>query len=438
MSRVSPTRRVWLLLLAGFLFPIGGAFVPGLERLTLPYDLAVLAVFVVTGWTASRWSQVTVSRTYDAVLSVRAANKVALELESTAPVTLSIEVRDEAPLNCEAKGNEFSLRLSPRRAKSVEYTVVPQERGADEFRATFVRFLAPLGLAMIEQRIDNPTPVRVYPNVRKVRDFDLLKQKGRLSQVGVRKSRIRGLGTEFESLRDYNDDDFRFIDWKSTARRGKLVVKNFEQERNQSVIVCLDLGRHMLGEIEGVSKLDHALDAALMLFHAAETSGDLVGLFAFNDAVRAFVAPKRGKAQVAAVLRAAHDLQAEPVQPHYAKAFTFLSSKWKRRSLVVLFTDAENDDQADELAEALGPLRRQHLVIVVRVKDPRLAGLLTLPVASERDLYSRAAATWYQSDRDRAAVRLAGGGLANLEAEPQDLSAALVSAYFDVKDRAAL
>ncbi|MBS1713609.1 MAG: DUF58 domain-containing protein [Armatimonadetes bacterium] len=438
MSRVSPTKRVWILLAAGLLFPVGGAFVPGLERIVWPYDMTVLALFALTGLLAARWPAVSVRRVYDSVLSVRTPNRVTLEVESGAPVTLDVELRDEAPLNCEAEGNETRLRLTPRRPESTAYTVIPRERGSDEFRSTFVRFKAPLGLAWVQQQIDNPMPVRVYPNVRKVRDFDLLKQKGRLSQVGVRKSRIRGLGTEFESLRDYNDDDFRFVDWKSTARRGRLVVKNFEQERNQSVIVCLDLGRHMLGEIEGVSKIDHALDAALMLFHAAERSGDLVGLFAFNDAVRAYVAPKRGKAQVAAVLKAAHDVVAEPVQPHYAKAFTYLSSKWKRRSLVVIFTDAENDDQADELADALGPMRRQHLVIVVRVKDPRLSTLLSQPVDTERSLFSRAAATWYQSDRDQAAVRLAGAGLSNIEAEPQDLSAALVSAYFDIKERAAL
>ena len=194
----------------------------------------------------------------------------------------------------------------------------------------------------------------------------------------------------------------------------------------------------MLSQVGEATKLDHSLDAALLLFHAAERAGDMVGLYAFDDAVRAYVAPKRGRSQVAAVLSAAHNLHAEAVQPNYAKAFTYLSTKWKRRSLVVVFTDAENEDQAEELAAALGPIRRHHLLLVVRVKDTRLKELLELEIKDTRSLHRRAAATIYQSDRTKAAKILAAAGISSLEAEPQDLPAALVSAFIRIKERALL
>jgi uncharacterized protein (DUF58 family) len=270
--------------------------------------------------------------------------------------------------------------------------------------------------------------------VRALAEYDLLKQKGHLALMGVRRSRVKGLGTEFESLREYNDDDYRTIDWKSTARMGKLVVRNYEVERNQGVIVCLDVGRHMLAEVSGRRKLDYAIDSALMLMHAAQKMGDQVGLLMFSDYVGRYIAPKKGRAQVSAILDTVHGVHAEPVQPNYQAAFAYLSNRWKRRSLVVVFTDAENDDQAAELAVALGNLRKRHLVFVVRVADPRLREVLAAPLDQPTDLYRRAAAHWYFRDRKKAETRLSTGGLQSIEAEPQDLSAALVSAYLRVKE----
>lgn len=417
---------------------LGGALVPGLERLVLPFNLGVLGVFFVSARLASKTQSVSVRRKLDSVLSVRAPNRVTVEIENDSPVPLSLRVLDEPPEGFEAEGNIARLSLQPRETKAFHYSVVPRERGEDEFRGTFVRIQAPLGLAMVEQRLDTGQKVKVYPNVKSAQDFELLKQKGRLKEIGLRRSRTRGLGREFESLREYNDDDFRFIDWKSTARRGKLVVRNFEQERNQAVVVCLDLGRHMLGEVDGVTKIDHALDAALLLFHTAERAGDLVGLYAFDDAVQAYLSPKRGRAQVAAVLEAAHDLHAEAIQPNYAKAFTYLAQKWKRRSLVVVFTDAENSDQAEELASALKPIRRHHLLMVVRVKDPRINELMKVEVTDRTSLNTRAAATLYEEDRRQAAAVLAMAGISTIEAEPENLPAALVAAFLHVKERALL
>jgi uncharacterized protein (DUF58 family) len=282
------------------------------------------------------------------------------------------------------------------------------------------------------------TTAVVSPNVRAVRDFELLKQRGRLNMAGLRRSRIRGIGTEFESLRDYQDDDFRYIDWNSTARRGRLVARNYEVERNQAVIVCVDAGRHMLGEVQGVTKLDHCLDAALMLLHTAERAGDQVGLFAFHDEILRFVAPQRGRFQVAKVVEAMHDLVAEPVQPNYVSALSHLSSRWKRRSLIVFFTDAENGDQARELAQALGGLVRRHLVVVVRVADPRMKEIQAMPLDDDRSMFLKASAVWYREDRREADRVLRAAGIQTLEAEPADLAQALVSDYLKIKERSAL
>ena len=430
---IVPTRLFWWLVAAGIPLAAIGIFVPGFERVLIPWNLALFVLLIVTGLVARGWNILNIERQTNAILSVRVPNLVTLKLENLTDTDLYVRVRDEAPAGCTTTQNDFEVRIPAEQDVELKYTVTPQERGSEEFPGTWVRYKAPLGLAWVQKKFDNAERAAVYPNIRALSEFDLLRQKGRLSLMGVRRSRAKGLGQEFESLRDYHDDDFRLIDWKSTARRGKLVVKNFEQERNQAVIVCLDVGRHMLAEVDGRKKLDYALDAALLLLHTAEKMGDQVGLLIFSDVVTRFIAPKRGRSQVAAILDTVHAIHAEPVQPNYEGAFAYLASRWKRRSLIVVFTDAENESQAAELSSSLTYLNRRHLLMVVRVADPRLRELLDHDIRNPNDLFLRASARWYFNDRRLADRRLVAAGIESIEAEPSELSAALVSSYLRVK-----
>lgn len=430
---ILPTPRLWALVAGGILLALAGAVVPGLEAFVIIYNLALLVIWFLTGHMAKKWDVVRVVRHTDPVLSVRVRNTVALEIENELNYAISVQFRDEVPENCLARGNEFKLRLGAKKKVTQTYTLLPKSRGEWDFRGLFVRYPALLGLAVIQKQILPAKPVRIYPNVKAVQEFELLKQTGHLSLMGLRQSRVKGLGTEFESLREYNEDDYRKIDWKASARKGKLVVKNFEQETNQGVMVCVDIGRHMLGEVNGVRKLDHCLDAALLFMHAAQRAGDQVGLLMFNDIVHKYIQPRRGPTQVARILEALYDVQAEPVQPDYAGAFGFLASRWKKRSLVVVFTDAENADQADELSIALSQIRRRHLVYVVRVSDPKLREFLSPSMPDEQALFDQAAALWYLSDRKKAEIALKNMGIHSLEAEPDRLATELVSAYLKVK-----
>jgi uncharacterized protein (DUF58 family) len=279
----------------------------------------------------------------------------------------------------------------------------------------------------------------VYPNVLALREFDLLKQQGRLREMGIRRSRARGLGTDFESLRDYAvGDDFRKVDWKASARRGKMVVRQFEQERNQCIIVCIDIGRHMLAEVNGVRKLDHVLDALLMLTNAAAVAGDLVGLLVYADTVRRYIPPRKGRSQVGLVIDAIHDLIAEPVESDPVAAFSYLTTRWKRRSLLVNFTDFDDPDRARDLAVSFGSLSRHHLAVICRVQDPLLDEVLLSPIQSAKDMYRKAAANTLMEDRRAAIAVIDAAGVHNLDAEPEELAARLVSFYFKVKERSLL
>jgi uncharacterized protein (DUF58 family) len=435
---IVPTKRFWLLVALGIPLAAVGASV-GSPAIVIAYDVLLVVAAYVTTRLAPPVSNLRLTRRFDPVLSVRAANKITVELENDGVEPIVATLRDEPPPRFLASQKEFPVRVEPERPVEVTYTVTPFERGSDAFRGTYLRIECPLGLATKQVRLATEEPVRVYPNVLALKEFDLLKQQGRLREIGIRQTRSRGLGTEFESLRDYAEgDDYRKIDHKASARRGKLVVRQYEQERNQSIILVIDIGRHMLSEVDGVRKLDHVLDALLMLTNAAALAGDMVGLLVYADTVRRYIPPRKGRAQVGAIIEAIHDLIAEPVESDPIAAFAYLASHWKRRSLLVTFTDYEDPDRARDLLTAFGPMARRHLTLIARVQDPRVGEVLATRVETVRDMYAKAAATMLMEDRQKATSLVNESGVHSLDSEPQDLAARLVTYYFMVKERSLL
>lgn len=400
------------------------------------YDAVLLLGLIASYWLGPSSSGLRVIRRFDSVLSVRVPNRIDLILHNDGGEPLHGRLRDEPPPRFHANRKEFRLGLQPGNRVELHYQLTPNERGTDYFRGTILRLNCPFGLAERQVRLRSEQPVRVYPNVLALREFDLLKQRGSLRQIGIRKSRIRGLGSEFESLRDYADgDDFRKIDWKATARRGKLVVRQFEAERNQAVILCVDAGRKMLGEAEGVAKLEHTLDSLLMLAHAAFAGGDLVGLLVYSDTVKRFIPPRKGRTQLGAIIEAIHDLMAEPIESNPAGAFAYLGTRWKRRSLVVSFTDLDDRTEARGFVSGLGAAPRRHVLLVARVADPGHRRMIETPISPGLDLYEKASSMLMVADRRSVDSELEGARIHSLEAEPGDLSAALVNFYFEAKDR---
>lgn len=433
-----PTRRFWLLVAMGIPVAIVAGATGGL-LLLIAYNVALVAIAWVTALMGPDPRRLAVVRTFDPVLSVRVPNKITVTIENTGAEPMQGLFRDEPPLDHQATQRETRLRVEPGRESVFQYSITPNTRGSDFFRGSFVRLDCPLGLVRKQAYLNTSQVVRVYPNVLALREFDLLKHKGKLDQIGIRKSRIKGLGTEFESLRDYAEgDDYRKIDWKATARRGKLVVRQFEQERNQPVILVVDVGRKMLADVNGVSKLDHVLDASLMLSHAAMVSGDLVGLLVYSDTVRRYVPPRKGRNQAGVIVDAIHDLTAEPLASSPQRAFSYLGRRWSRRALIVLFTEVEDEDDARNLTAGLRQALRRHLTLVVRVADPDLLRSAAGRVESEEDLFQKAASLQFVNGRQKAGSLLDAGGFHSLETEPQDLAAALVSFYFQVKERSLL
>lgn len=411
-----------------------GAYDERFFALVWPYNLAVIALAAVTFGLAPSGKNLRLERKFDRVLSVRVPNLIRLRVTNEGESALRFRLRDEPPPQFSVDRQEFEMSLEPGESREVRYHVTPMRRGDFFFRDSFIRAVGPLGLVYRQSRVASREIVRVYPNVLALREFDLLKQRGHLRQIGIRRSRLRGVGTDFESLRDYMlGDDYRRISWKATARKGRIIVKEFEAERNQPVVIVVDHGRLMMAEVEGVSKLDLVLDAALMLANAAATASDQLGLLVYADRVHRWIPPKRGKGQVGAVIEALHALDAEPIEPDSKAAFNYLAARWKRRSLIVIFTEIEEPAAAKELVGVLGPLARRHVCLVVSVSDPELKAQLRADPRAPGGQFLRASAALYDEGRKAAQLLLQHQGIRTLDSEPEDLALDLVNYYMEIK-----
>ncbi|MFN4032262.1 MAG: DUF58 domain-containing protein [Fimbriimonadales bacterium] len=433
------THRAWVLLGVGGLVALLGAARPDWLGLVLLIDLLAVLAIAVDALTLPRVDAFRVQRKRERVLSLGAANRIELLLEHTLDTPRRARLHDEPPPLCDYDQREFHLILQPCQPAQVAYHLTPRYRGEARFEDVFLRVEGRFALTARDYRLPAREIAPVYPNLLQMREYDLLRHRGRLQQMGFRQLRLRGQGSEFDALREYTpDDEFRHIDWKATARRGKPIVRDYRAERSQHVILMLDAGRTMLAEVEGKRKFDAVLNTALMLAYVATQMDDKVGALVFADEIDLFSPPQRGKAQVGRLVDALHDAQPRLVESDYLYAATYLAKRWRKRSLIALFTDLIDPDASRMLLHAVGALRKQHLCVVITVADPRLHALSQQTPREAADLYRRAVATQTLNDRLAAMRTLERMGVHCIDAEPDTLVANLVNYYLQVKARGGL
>jgi uncharacterized protein (DUF58 family) len=319
------------------------------------------------------------------------------------------------------------------------YGLTPPRRGRFEFGQIAVRFLSRLKLVWCETRVGEATAVKVYPNMRRAREAELKALGARSLVASHRKTSWRGEGREFESLRDYvRGDELRHISWSATARRGKLTTRQYQIERDQTILIAIDGGRLMTARIEQETKLDSAVHAALALMSAAARAGDNAGLLVFGRKIKSFLPPGRGHDHLEAALEALYAVEPEMIEPSYSRAFEYIAANSKRRSLVILITDLVDEEGSKELLTSLRLLRPRHLPLVVTIADRDLRAVVSNAPDNVRDLFTQSVAEEIMYLRETA-LRLveSQGGLA-LDVTAAALAPALLEKYLQVKERGLL
>ena len=386
-------------------------------------------------------------------LSLGGWNPVEVHVSNRTARTQRVQVREQPPLAFEADLALpiFHTAVSPGGEQTLSYHVRPPQRGDAQFGDLFVRVDGPLRfMRRTFRQVGTAAAVRVYPNLRELRRYDLLVRRGLELHAGGRPVRVAGASTAFERVREYlPDDEFRHVNWKATARRGQPLVNQFEAERSQNLVLLLDAGRSMaaladtpLVDEDGspqsrlaLTKLDRALNTALLLAYVASQRGDRVALLAYADDVRAFVPPQPGRQALLTCVQALYNLRAEPVEPDHGRAFAFLARRNLLRSLVVLFTDLSDRESSSALAAHVLRAARQHMVVCVTLMDPNLRRPALARPADGRALYEKMVAQQLLDDRAAVLANLAGHGVMTVDTDAEALNPRVIAAYLELKQR---
>lgn len=401
--------------------------------------ISLAIVLAIADWAHLRHVQLEIGRLCDEKLSLGSPNPVRLALRNPTYAPVRGTIRDEYPEGFAASGNVAPLDLPPRSEREITYHVTPPKRGDYEFGDIYARFLGPFGMLIRQVRYPSRSAVKVYPNLLDIRRYEISLRREHAVQPGQKLVKIPGRGTEFESLRDYaRDDEFRSVDWKASARRGKLVSRQYQEEKSQNVMIVLDCGRIMGPMIEDLSRLDHSVNAAMMLAYAASRKGDKVGLMAFGEDIGTYSAPRGGKAQTLNLLRLAYNLQNAAGDSAYQRAIPYLSRRWTRRSLVVFFTDFIDPESSRPLISQIGSLAKKHLVMCVAMSDPAITQAASRSPEAADDVYTAAAAIQTLRARGQAALQLAKSGIVVLDLPPEKFTVGVVNEYLSVKARGRL
>jgi uncharacterized protein (DUF58 family) len=321
-------------------------------------------------------------------------------------------------------------------AARVEVPLVPRRRGQAGVRSAWLQWHGPLGLLQWTEASALDLSVPVLPNVRAVRGAALRFFSSRQFLAGLKVERHLGDGSEFEALREHTPGlDSRAIDWKASARHHKMLSREYRAERNHSVVMAVDSGRLMAEPLLGVPKLDHAINASLLLAYVALKTGDRVGLFAFDDGVRLFTEPQGGVHAFPSLQRQAARVRYSQAETNFTLSLLELDRRLRRRSLVVVLTDFVDTVTAELMVDNLARLSRDHLVVFVALRDVNVDALVAAPPRDLDTLNRAMSAHDLVRDRDVVLGRLRRQGVHCLDAPPAAVSSRLINHYLDVKRR---
>ncbi len=430
----------YLLVAAGFIILSFSWGRPWLRWIVLAYDVGLIVFAIVDARLSKLPAGVTITREFGGRFAVGAKTEVRVNVQNAQARSISLLIKDEYPARMKlADLREGAMRVAAQTSVALVYGVTPPKRGRFEFGQIVVRFLSQWSLVWVETRVGEPVSVKVYPNMRRAREAELKALGARSLVASHRKTSWRGEGREFESLRDYvRGDELRHISWTATARRGKLTTRQYQIERDQTILIAIDGGRLMTARIDQETKLDSAVHAALALMSAAARAGDNAGLLVFGRKIKSYLPPNRGRDHMDAALEALYAVEPDMIEPSYSHALEFIAAHSKRRSLVVLLTDLVDEEGSKELLASLKLLRPRHLPLVVTIADRDLKAVVSNVPENARDLFTQSVAEEIMYLREAALRRVESQGGLALDVTAAALAPSLLEKYLQVKERGLL
>lgn len=342
-----------------------------------------------------------------------------------------LQLKDSPPQKCEYDDALINLEVLPDRISQVTYRIKPLMRGDLSFGKIHLRLFSRCQLWQSQTLTGQEQKISIYPNFAPITQMAL---QTTITQpyMGFHKFRKRGQGMEFEQLREYRSGDaLRQIDWKATTRMRKMISREYQDERNQRILIMVDCGRRMGASNGELTHFDHALDAVLLLSYVGLRYGDSVGLLTFGGPER-YLPPVRSVNGINRVLHELYDIQPTLSSSDFELAAQSLVARERKRSLVVLFTNLRDEDE-QSLLVSVKLLSKRHLVLVASLREAELDDAESISIISEQDAALRAAAAGYQAKRQAVLARLRNAGTLCLDVQPQQLAVESVNRYLAIK-----
>lgn len=450
-----PSRRmVFCALVPCVLSPLcllGDSFVLPIFVCDLFFFIVVFGDFLTLPFRKDRFHAV---RSMEKIASLSKKHRVELRIENRSSRPVHVKIRDDLDESLSPDPVQFEQRtIPPRSAESLEYHLFPKSRGLFRPHCVYLGTKSTLGLWNRILEIPCENDLNVYPDLQQIAQYDLLARTERLYQLGVRKIRKVGQDNEFERLREYQPDDhFKHINWRATARRNKLMVKNFQDQRNQRIVFMIDCGRMMCNSAKGLTLLDHSFNSMLMLANVALRQGDSVGLLCFSDRPLYYVPPKSGALQMNRLLHVCFDIFPEPVESRYDEAFQYLSGQCRKRSLVILITNVNDEVNSAMVQQHLTNLVGRHLPLGILLRDRGMFSLIEryeqlresyqkgekweeTPIEQNRLFWEAAASAQILNWRRNAIEELSLRGSLTIDTFPDQLTTPLINKYLEIKAR---
>ncbi len=432
-----PSGRFWALMCLLALPTMAAGFIPGLGPLVALIDVALIGV-AVFDFVIARNSELKAWRELPTRFQVGVTAQVTLHFVNTGRA-LMIDVRDDAPQDFTSEPEQLAITINARSRARAHYSTTPSKRGRFQFGDLNLRVRGPFGFVWHERVVPAEIAVSVFPDMRGASRLLLSDAALDFVNLGLRQLRRDGRGSEFARLRDYaQGDSVRDVDWKATARRGRPVTRVMESERSQTVLIGVDAGRSMAARVDGLTKLDHAVNAALFLAFVAVRNGDRVGLVVFADGVKTYLAPANGRMQYRKIVDALYAAKPHLTYVDYLALFKELNTRLVKRSLLCMFTDFIDEDQAQTMVNPMRRLARRHVPLCLSVKDAALSHLLATPPGDPELAYQHAVASELLLEREAMKRKVGQDGVTVIDVEAHALSLAAVNQYLEIKARGTL
>jgi uncharacterized protein (DUF58 family) len=401
-------------------------------------DLVLVLVAILDFFTGPSTSKIQVQRPLPYPLVVDRPNDIHLEVANRSGFAASLIVKDDYPPRCHAELLPIKSVTRPGSGTRLKYRLTPLQRGNGEFGNIYFWLKGRLGLVWKRGFSEAACTVKLYPGLALIEQRRLQVRRASAEEL-VRAMKKKGAGFEFDSLREYSvGDDSRLIHWRTSARKGRLILRQNRLERSQTVFLVLDAGRMMTARVFGKTKLDHSLNAALLLAYSALEMGDGVGVMVVGQDVEAFLAPAKTPGQFGRILDATYALPPKMEEPRFYRALSTVSTRLKRRSLIVMFTDLIDERASEGLIRySLGLLPR-HLPVVVAMTDTEVAQIADSVPEDRQDLYRQGVASEMLERRERLLARLGSAGVTVIDSPPDKISSAVVDRYLEIKARSLL